>query len=200
MQRAPNAWDRFYRYQVSPWRGERNFGAAKPFILGRVLELGCGNGKSLKTLRQMGVEAVGLDVSFNVLERLGEGVLANATHLPFSDGSFDTILDVHCCGHLPRAGRALAIAEQLRVLCPGGHLVVERLGASDLRAEKGDAVEPGFLQLEDGRCTHFPTSESLRAEYGGAWHIVHEESVRRTPLLRGRQVTRESHLLVLQKS
>ncbi|MGB1697609.1 MAG: class I SAM-dependent methyltransferase [Thermoplasmatota archaeon] len=200
MERAPNAWDRFYRYQVAPWRGERDFGPAKPFLRGRVLELGCGNGKSLKSLRHLGLDAVGLDVSFNVLERLGEGVLANATHLPFAHDTFDTVLDIHCCGHLPRAGREQAIAEQLRVLRPGGHLVVERLGSLDLRATKGTALEPQFLQLEDGRCTHFPTQDELHGEYGGDWTVVHAESTKRTPLLRGQKVTRESHLLVLQRT
>jgi SAM-dependent methyltransferase len=197
MQRAPNAWDRFYRFQIAPWRGERDFGAARAFIRGRVLELGCGNGKSLKTLRMMGVDAVGLDLSFNVLERLGEGVLGNATHLPFADNSFDTVLDIHCCGHLPAAGREQAIAEQLRVLRPGGHLVVERLGAEDLRAQKGMEIEPGFLQLEDGRCTHFPTLEELQVGYA---NIALAETTTRTPRLRGQQVTRQSHLVVVYMS
>lgn len=200
MDRAPNAWDRFYRFQEAPWRGERDFGPAKPFIQGRVLELGCGNGKSLKTLRMMGLDAVGLDISFNALARLGEGTLANATDLPFQGESFDTILDIHCCGHLPQAGRSAAIEEQCRALRRGGHLVVERLGSNDLRAHKGTEREPGFRQLEDGRCTHFPTMKGLLQEYNASgFESVHEKTFTRTPLLRGKKVTRESHLLILQK-
>lgn len=195
MRRAPNPWDRFYRFQEAPWRGERPVRDLLPLLGdGPVLELGVGNGKLLRPLLAAGVDVVGLDVSFNVLRRLpGGGVLADAAALPFRDGAFSAVLDVHCSGHLLEAGRARAAAEALRVLRPGGVCVVERLAPDDLRAGKGEAVEPGTRRLEDGRTTHFSDEADLRREREAAGFVAQEVAQeRRTPRLRGERVVRAS--------
>lgn len=202
MQRAAHAWDRFYHHHAEPWRGERPVDPLRPYLgPGPVLELGCGNGKLLRPLRATGVDAVGLDISWNVLRRLGAGVLADAVALPFRDAAFSCVLDVHCTGHLDAAGRRTALAEARRVLVPGGHLVVERLGADDLRATQGEAVpgEPGVRRLRDGRTTHFTTGEALAGDLLEAGlELVDRGVVRRSPRWRGRTVTRRSVWVVGQ--
>src|ERR1041385_2647607 len=104
VRRAANPWDRFYRHHEAPWRGERPVAELLPLLgAGPVLELGCGNGKLLKPLLAAGVDAIGLDVSFHALRRLAAGTpraLADAAALPFRDGAFTAVLDVHCTGHL----------------------------------------------------------------------------------------------------
>ena len=159
MQRAPNPWDRFYRYQEAPWRGERSLAPLQPWLpepgTARVLELGVGNGKAQAPLLAAGHDVVALDISWNVLQRIpGQRILADAATLPFGDQAFRTVLDLHCTGHLLAAGRTQAHREQARVLTPGGHVVVQRLHVDDLRAQKGAEVEPGTRQLADGRRTH----------------------------------------------
>ncbi len=199
MERAANPWDRFYHRQVAPWRGERAVADVLPLLgAGPVLELGCGNGKLLGPLLANGVDVVGLDISFNVLARLGRGVLADASCLPFASGSFSAILDVHCTGHLLADGRAVAAVEKHRVLRPGGHLVVERLLPTDLRASQGDAVEPGTRRLQDGRTTHFCDAETIAAEHPG-FAVVSVDVQQRTPRYRGEQVTRGSVRVVLRR-
>src|SRR5258706_445034 len=72
---------------------------------GQVLELGCGNGKLLKPLLAAGVDAIGVDISWHILSRLppdSKRVLADAAALPFTDGCFSAVLDIHCTGHLLR--------------------------------------------------------------------------------------------------
>ncbi len=162
---------------------------------GPVLELGVGNGKLLGPLVKAGVDVVGLDVSFNVLERLDAParVLADAAVLPFADGSFSAVLDIHCTGHLLAAGRAQAAKEAFRVLRPGGVCVVERLAPDDLRAGKGEPVEAGTWRLEDGRTTHCSDETDLRMEREVAGFVAEALEVsRRTPRLRGELVTRSS--------
>ena len=194
MRRAPNPWDRFYHAHQAPWRGERPLADLRPWLGGRVLELGCGNGKLLRPLQAAGIDAVGLDVSFNVLQRLGQGVLADAAALPLSDGAFDTVLDVHCTGHLLEAGRAAAHREQRRVLRPGGHVVIERLHPDDLRAAQGEALEGGATRrLQDGRTTHMDDEASLATALESAgFHVIHRVTHRRTQRLPSGPVVRAS--------
>jgi SAM-dependent methyltransferase len=163
-----------------------------------VLELGCGNGKLLRPLRKAGLDAVGLDVAWHPLTRLPPDtprVLADAASLPFVDGAFTAVLDVHCTGHLGSVGRAQAARESARVLRPGGILVVERLSPADLRASQGKPVdgEPGMVEVADGRRTHFADAADLRRDFGAAGFTALDEAVeRRMPGHGGRQVVRES--------
>ncbi len=206
VQRAANPWDRFYRHHEAPWRGERPIATLVPLLgKGPVLELGCGNGKLLRPLQAAGIDAIGLDISFHALRRLDGAwprVMADASRLPFADESFSAVLDIHCTGHLPAAGRAHAAAESWRVLRGGGHLVVERLTPSDLRAGQGQPVpgQPGMKAVQDGRATHFSSAAALRAEFERAGFVaISAATERREPGHRGRLVVRESVRVVFQR-
>lgn len=206
VKRAANVWDRFYRLHEAPWRGERAVAELLPWLGdGLVLELGCGNGKALKPLLAAGVDVVGLDVSWHILSRLpseAKRVLADAAALPFQDGAFSAVLDLHCTGHLGAAGRAVALAEMARVLQPGGHVVQERLTPGDLRAGQGQAVgdEPGMREVQDGRRTHFghPPDLADEAERAGL-ALVGGYVERFHPGHRGSLVTRESARLLFTR-
>jgi SAM-dependent methyltransferase len=206
VKRAANPWDRFYHHHESPWRGERAVADLLPSLgAGPVLELGCGNGKTLKPLIKAGVDAVGLDISWNILRRLPKGAplaLADASWLPFRDASFTAILDIHCTGHLGEEGRRRAALDMFRVLRPAGHLVVERLTPDDLRASQGQEVpgEPGMKQVEDGRQTHFGRPADIAAEFSRAgFEVVAVAQERREPGHRGRLVVRESARVLFRK-
>ena len=101
---------------------------------GRSLEIGAGTGFFSLNLRQAGVlnEMHLTDISPGMVEaaqgnaaRLGlaiEGRVADAEHLPYADETFDVVLGHAVLHHLPDV--ELSIKEMLRVLRPGGRLVV----------------------------------------------------------------------------
>lgn len=94
----------------------------------RVLEVGCGGGATTRAMVGMRPDLVihACDLSRRAIQRaqaLGGDVpyvVASATDLPYSDGSFDAVVFYDVLEHIPDAGRSLA--EVFRVLRPGGLL------------------------------------------------------------------------------
>ena len=94
---------------------------------GRVLELGCGDGRVLEMMHvEGGHEVVGLDIDRDALARarrrgIGAVVAARAEQLPFTDQSFDTVVAGFFGANL--MDREAMAHEAGRVLRPGGVLV-----------------------------------------------------------------------------
>jgi len=131
----------------------------------RILDLGCGRGavllmaaQHLTSGRAVGVDLWrGVDQSGNSEEAtrrnaVAEGVAervelhtADMTALPFEDNSFDVVvssLAIHNIGG--RAGREKAIDEAVRVLRPGGRLLI-----ADIRGTRRHQVRLGELGMSD---------------------------------------------------
>jgi SAM-dependent methyltransferase len=88
---------------------------------GRVLDLGCGVGHSFAELEPR--ESVGVDVDAGALaSQERETVVADMRRLPFSEGSFSSVISVHSIEHVPDPERALS--EVVRVLASGGRAVL----------------------------------------------------------------------------
>ncbi len=114
---------------------------------GRGLDVGCGTGGMLQTLRDggargvwVGVDAEPMAVAFSHkrgLERLASG---SAAALPFRDRSFDTCLCLDLLYHKGVPSDAGALAECHRVLRAGGVLVVTDSAFAWLRSPHDDAV------------------------------------------------------------
>jgi SAM-dependent methyltransferase len=131
------------------------------------LEMGCGAGPTLVWLAQKGIRVSGVDIATNALElarqnlarfgytdRIGAIVEASVTATPFSDASFDGIVESCVFQHLPKPDRIAAFGEVARLLKPGGLFVGHVLADAHttfqkLRAEQL-ADDPGSLRLEDG--------------------------------------------------
>ena len=137
----------------------------------RVLDVGCGFGHTVRLLAgEFGCPATGVDVAAWRITRAAEltGDLPDVTlrqadceNLPFADRSFDHVLVTECLSYV--ADPEAALAECLRVLKPGGRMVVSDfwIGAT------GD--RPALAEVTGGiSLTDLPTWRARIARAGGA--------------------------------
>ncbi|OFV94381.1 MAG: hypothetical protein A3G76_11150 [Acidobacteria bacterium RIFCSPLOWO2_12_FULL_65_11] len=135
----------------------------------RVLDLGCGDGLFTWTLATRGARAVGIDIDRRMLRaaaaratrarvpsRFVEG---RVEHLPFRDGAFDVVVAVTVLCLVDDIDTAAR--EAVRVLRPGGRLVIGDLG----RWSTWAAVRRvrGWLGAPTWKRAHFSTAAELRA-------------------------------------
>ncbi len=162
------AWDDIYRRQPRTWRGpavETELQAAS----GIVLELGCGSGKTLRSLAAAEL-VVGLDVSRAALVACRRDkdpgnvslVQGDASRLPFAGSSVDAVIAHHVLGHLLANERAESAAEMARVLRPGGALSVRVLSREDMRSGMGEEIEPNTYLRGTGVFCHFFDEDEVR--------------------------------------
>jgi SAM-dependent methyltransferase len=106
----------------------------------RVLDLGCGGGRHSFEAYRRGAHVIAADLDMSELASVGgmlgamlaEGeapahaaataISADATSLPFADGSFDKVIAAEILEHVPHDH--LAISEIARILRPGGTAAV----------------------------------------------------------------------------
>jgi SAM-dependent methyltransferase len=92
----------------------------------RVLDVGAGLGHFSRIIASLGGRPVPVDLAGRVLTKLrGEFPLAvqgDALALPFSAGAFNIVVSSECVEHTPDP--LLAVREMLRVLRPGGRLML----------------------------------------------------------------------------
>jgi len=98
----------------------------------KVLEIGCGRGFYLKTLKTVwpGLNITGIDVNQKYLDKARnflEGldvklIVGDATKLPFKNQTFDRIIASEVLEHIPNDQKA--IYEMHRVLKPGGIVLI----------------------------------------------------------------------------
>lgn len=95
----------------------------------RVLESGCGQGEVAAALHDQGHAVVGVDLARQALQRSRERhrdlplLVGDVGRLPFQDGSFDAVVSLGVIEHL-ESGPSALLAEQARVLAPGGLLLL----------------------------------------------------------------------------
>jgi len=96
-----------------------------------ILDIASGTGAQCRMLSTAGMRATGLDLSEAMIsvaeDRGGAGtsyVLGSATELPFDSGSFDACLLLLALHEHQESDRKTMLGEALRVLRPGGHLII----------------------------------------------------------------------------
>jgi ubiquinone/menaquinone biosynthesis C-methylase UbiE len=99
----------------------------------RLLDVGCGTGRWIRRYRELGFSPVGVDATFEMLRiaRVRDTrdplILGLADCLPFADSQFDGVSDITVVQHIPYELQTKALREMVRVLRPGGRLILLEL-------------------------------------------------------------------------
>jgi SAM-dependent methyltransferase len=128
------------RLHLTSLRAER-IAMVLPALRGRVLDVGAGDNMLLSLYRAgttgADAEKANQSVGLDVVDWGGECLIVpDCRHLPFPDRSFNTVSFIACLNHIPE--RQEALREALRVLQPGGRLVMTMI--SKLIGDVGHAI------------------------------------------------------------
>lgn len=153
MDAQKEAWECLYSGQSRPWRGVADISWTDIGKDEKVLDLGCGNGKSTAALLERGAVVTGADFSEAAIEscrkNYGERArfeVADVRCLPFENEEFDSVLAVHVLEHVPEEDMAMAFSEVMRVLCNNGTLYLQCFAEGDMRSDgKKEDVRNGIL-------------------------------------------------------
>ena len=131
-----HAADEMHRYPLQLY----HFTATEVPIKGKkVLEVGCGRGggasyiaRYLEPSQMTGLDIADKAIDFCKKTHLADNldfIAGNAQQLPFSDNTFDVVINVESCHAYP--DEAEFLAEVKRVLKPGGHLLCTDVRIND---------------------------------------------------------------------
>jgi SAM-dependent methyltransferase len=127
------------------------------------LEVGCGTGYWLSTLRDLLPRAYGLDYSLEMLRKAanrdsrGSLVRGSATALPFRSAAFDLIFCVNAVHHFERL--EVFVTEARRLLKPGGTLVT--IGMDPHHRRDNWCVYEYFPETRATDLARFPSSGQI---------------------------------------
>ena len=150
---------------------------------GRVLDVGCGRGITLRALADAGCETHGFEVSKHALRGIDPRVhvtVANSlAEAGYPDGHFDGVLMWHVLEHVQNPGEVLR--EAWRILKPGGVVIVAVPNYSSLQAKWSGAA---WFHLDPPRhLYHFPIAalEQMITAVGFVPISRHHFSLRQNP-------------------
>ncbi len=194
------AWEKDYRIRGALWRGPFLSFSFWDFLPpgARVLELGCGDGKTLSALCGAGFEVTGIDVSPTAVKFAGKKtgkkarlIVGDVCKLPFRDNSFDAVIGVHVFDHLSQTERTSAANEATRVLKPGGLLFFQGFSVNDDRFGSGVEVEQNTFRRKNNVWYHYFSLEEVENLFRGmAVMQLQEKCSEKTRLLIKRCVVR----------
>ena len=155
-------------------------------VKGRLLDVGGGTGRVSSAIRALVDEAIVADVSFGMLMQVPRSTLkpvcGGSESLPFANNSFERVIMVDAMHHV--INHAESASEMLRVLKPGGLLVIEE---PDIRsfgvkfialAEKLLLMRSHFLAPHEimKLFSSFTSGEKhIHAQDGTAWVVVRKK-------------------------
>jgi ubiquinone/menaquinone biosynthesis C-methylase UbiE len=177
------------------------------------IELGCGKGRNVIYLARQGIETVGLDFSpFAIKEAKKRAKeIKNAKFLihdatipwPFKDNSFDFTIDCFATSDIEsKMGRAFAVSEMIRILKPGGYMLVYNMSPEDEYQQQliteSPAEEKNAFIRKGGKFEKTFDKKELLELYQGLKLLVHER-LRKLATFNGASYPCKHHWMIFQK-
>lgn len=203
---ASRPWGRYPPEELVRFMA-RQFGKVADKSAVKVLEIGCGPGANLWFLAREGYAVAGIDGAPTAIHKAAERLrddcpplrvqpdlkVGNFGDLPWSDRTFDCVIDIEGVSTNGLSVIRSALSEVHRVLKPGGRFFAKMFGSRTTGYDKSAEFEPGTLRNPtDGPCAgqdlaHYFTDKQLhqelaafsaltldsvqRSDYGGAWLV-----------------------------
>ncbi len=161
-----NIWNYEYSMNVNKWNKET---IKLPLILKdkKVLELGVGNGKTLKTIiKQRPSEIVAIDFSeeaIKIVKNQFKNIKfynCDVRELPFSEGEFDIVVCYYLLNNLLEKNRKKVVQEIFRILKKSGKVLFMDFAVGDYR-QKGEKIEENTILHKNKIICHFFTDDEL---------------------------------------
>lgn len=160
------AWNAVYAREHPVWKGPSDvaFDAVKG---SKVLEIGCGDGKTERSLAIGELDIVSIDSSRNAVvkcatphrnERI-QWMISDVTDLPFRDGVFDVAVASHVLEHV--VDRRRAVQEIKRVLNDHGRIVLRVFSVKDMRFGRGTPVGTNSFE-RGGLLYHYFSMDEIK--------------------------------------
>lgn len=162
-----NIWDYEYSKNSNKWNKET---IKLPLFLKDkcVLELGVGNGKTLKAiLKQSPSEIVAVDFSEKIIEIVKNQFKrvkfynCDVRELPFSEGKFDIVVCHYLLNNMLEKDRKKTVKEIFRVLKKSGKVLFQDFAVGDFR-QIGESIEDNTIKHKNGIICHFFSKDELK--------------------------------------
>lgn len=184
-----DAWSYVYDLPIVQWATYRPVHNAVLSALvreppRRVLDLGCGTGQLAARIkdRRPNINVTGCDFSDGMLRRAAARsspigwVQADASRLPFADGTFDVITSTEAFHWFP--DQAAALRECYRVLVPGGRLIVALVNPPTAVVSRVAYAASALA----GQPFYWPTADQMRRRVEAAgFHVERQRRIFRLP-------------------
>ncbi|MDR1481964.1 MAG: methyltransferase domain-containing protein [Synergistaceae bacterium] len=140
-------------------------------IRGKILDTGCGPGRTSIYLAKLGYDVTGVDISDNAIGRAARRAALEGLRMEFfqanvcewhgHDGYFDTVIDIGCFHSLLNESGRVSYASALHRFMKTGSVVYLR-AISDANLRKEAASDRAFPALGE---------ETIRAAFSAGWEI-----------------------------
>ncbi|MFQ5543853.1 MAG: class I SAM-dependent methyltransferase [Nitrospiria bacterium] len=150
---------------------------------GRVLDLGCGEGRHAALFAKAGYQTIGLDYQPQALTRASRlcgknrarphFIVGDLFHLPLAQNSFDLLIDYGCFHHVRKRDTALYLGIILSLLKPGGYLLLSCFSMRFKHHPKEKRKRDWLIHK--GHYDRFFKLSSFRTIFGESFRQLHIE-------------------------